>query len=302
MKQLLFGIGKILLTIFLVATVTFLLLHLVPGSPFTGNKALTPEVLKNLETKYHLNEPIWVQYFLYIKGLLRGDLGPSLKYVNRSVSEILFSALPVSLVLGFLALIVAVPLGILCGIASGVFVRKPIGYLLLFLITLGISLPNFLIAAGLVDLFALKMGLLPVALFESPFHLILPVITLSLVPLAYIARIVRAQMIEILSEDFIKTSISYGVPLSKIIFKYAFKNCLISVITILGPITAVLITGSFVVEYIFAIPGIGRYFITAFTNRDYFLITGTAILFSFILSTLNVVIDSLYRKIDPRIT
>ena len=301
MKHLLFGIGKIILTMFLVATITFLLLHLVPGSPFTGNKALSPEVILNLEKKYHLNEPICIQYFLYLKGLLQGDLGPSLKYVNRSAGEILFSALPVSLTLGILALIIAIPSGIICGIVSGIFVRKTPGYLLLLLITLGISLPNFLIAAGLIDIFALKLGLLPVALYESPFHLILPVITLSLVPIAYIARIVRAQMIEILSEDYIKTAISNGVPFRKIIFKHAFKNCLISLITILGPITAVLITGSFVVEYIFAIPGMGRYFITAFTNRDYFLITGTAIIFSFILAILNVTIDFLYRKIDPRI-
>ena len=302
MKPLLFGIVKIVLTTFLVASITFILLHLIPGNPFTQNKSLPPEIVLNLEKKYHLNEPIYTQYFLYIKGLAHGDLGPSLKYVNRSVSEILFSALPVSLTLGILALLISIPTGLMFGIGSAVYTKKIIGVFLITLITIGISLPNFLIGALLIDIFGLKLRLLPVALFESPLHLILPTITLSFVPAAYIARIIRAQMLEQLSEEYIKTALSKGLPKSQIIFKHAFKNCLISLITILGPIIAILITGSFVVEYIFSVPGMGRYFITAFTNRDYFLITGTAIIFSFILTTLNVIIDFLYRKIDPRIS
>ena len=296
------SIVKVLLTTFLVASITFLLLHLIPGNPFTGNKSLPPEIIANLEKKYHLNEPIYTQYFLYIKGLTHGDLGPSLKYINRSVSEILFSALPVSLTLGILALLISIPVGLIFGIGSAVYSKKLIGSILITFITIGISIPNFLIGALLINFFGLKLKILPVALYESPLHLILPTITLSFLPAAYIARIVRAQMLEQLSEEYIKTALSKGLPKSQIIFKHAFKNCLISLITILGPIIAILITGSFVVEYIFAIPGMGRYFITAFTNRDYFLITGTAIIFSFILTTLNVVIDFLYRKIDPRIT
>lgn len=301
MKSLLFGIAKIFLTTFLVASITFLLLHLIPGNPFTGNKSLPPEIVLNLEKKYHLNEPIYLQYFLYIKGLVHGDLGPSLKYVNRSVSEILFSALPVSLTLGVLALIISIPVGLIFGIASAVYYKELIGSFLITLITLGISVPNFLIGAILINILGLKLKVLPVALYESPLHLILPTITLSFLPAAYIARIIRTQMLEQLSEEYIKIAISKGLTKAQIIFKHAFKNCLISLITILGPIVAILITGSFVVEYLFSIPGMGRYFITAFTNRDYFLITGTAIIFSFILSTLNVIIDFLYRKIDPRI-
>ena len=302
MKQLLFGIAKIFLTTFLVASITFLLLHLIPGNPFTQNKSLPPEIILNLEKKYHLNEPIYAQYFLYIKGLVLGDLGPSLKYINRSVSEILFSALPVSLTLGILALFISIPAGLIFGIGSAVYSKKLIGSILIAFITVGISIPNFLIGALLINTLCLKLKILPVALYESPLHLILPTITLSFLPAAYIARIVRAQMLEQLSEEYIKTALSKGLPKSHIIFKHAFKNCLISLITILGPIIAILITGSFVVEYIFSIPGMGRYFITAFTNRDYFLITGTAIIFSFILTTLNVIIDFLYRKIDPRIS
>ena len=302
MKPLLFGIIKIILTTFLVASITFILLHLIPGNPFTGNKSLPPEIVLNLEKKYHLNEPIYTQYFLYIKGLVHGDLGPSLKYVNRSVSEILFSALPVSLTLGILALFISIPVGLAFGLGSAVYSKKLIGSILITLITIGISIPNFLIGALLINLFGLRLKILPVALYESPLHLILPTITLSFLPAAYIARIVRTQMLEQLSEEYIKTALSKGLPRVLIVFKHAFKNCLISLITILGPIIAILITGSFVVEYIFSIPGMGRYFITAFTNRDYFLITGTAIIFSFILTTLNVIIDFLYRKIDPRIT
>lgn len=302
MKIFILGITKIFLTTFLVASITFLLLHLIPGNPFSGNKALPPEIIANLETRYHLNEPILTQYFLYLGHLLHGDLGPSLKYINRSVNEILFLALPISCTLGSLALLIAIPLGLCFGILSAVNFKKPIGIILITLITAGISLPNFLIGALLINILGLKLKILPVALYESPMHLILPVITLSFLPLAYIARITRTQMLEQLSEEYIKTALAKGLPLNQIVFKHAFKNCLISIITILGPIIAILITGSFVVEHIFSIPGMGRYFITAFTNRDYFLITGTAIIFSFILTTLNVVIDALYKKIDPRMT
>ncbi|MBI2996142.1 MAG: ABC transporter permease [Candidatus Melainabacteria bacterium] len=299
MRTLFFGIAKIFLTTFLVASITFLLLYLVPGSPFVGNKSLPPETIANLEAKYNLNKPVYIQYLMYISSLFKGDLGPSLKYVNRSVSEILFSAMPVSFTLGFLALVISIPLGIIIGVMSAYFKNNVI---LLLLVLLGISLPNFLIGAILINIFGLKLKVLPVALWESPLHMILPVITLSFLPMAYIARIVRSQMLEQFGEEYIKTALAKGLPIHKIIFKHAFKNCLISLITILGPIIAILITGSFVVEYLFAIPGIGRYFVTAFTNRDYFLITGTAIVFSFILTTLNVVIDFLYKKIDPRIT
>lgn len=307
MKTLLYGIAKIILTTFLVASITFFLLHLIPGNPFSGNKTLPPEIIENLQKRYHLNESIFTQYFLYISGLIHGDLGPSLKYINRSVNEILFLALPVSLTLGTLALLISIPTGIFLGVASAIFNRGTLSErlynsVLSILILIGISLPNFLIAALVINIFGLKLKILPVALWESPYHMILPTITLSFLPAAYIARIIRTQMLEQLGEEYIKTALAKGLPFRQIIFKHAFKNCLISLITILGPTIAILITGSFVVEYIFAIPGMGRYFITAFTNRDYFLITGTAIIFSFILTTLNVVVDFLYKKIDPRIT
>ena len=302
MKTILYGISKVVLTTFLVASITFALLHIMPGSQFTGNKSLPPAIINNLEAKYHLNEPFHVQYFLYISGLLHGDLGPSLKYVNRTVNEILFSALPVSLTLGLSALIISIQCGILFGIISAIYAKKFIGNFTTILILVGISLPNFLISALFINFFGLKLKIFPVALWESPAHMVLPVITLSFLPLAYIARITRAQMLEQLSEEYIKTALAKGLPFTKIIFKHAFKNCLISIITVTGPIIAILITGSFVIEYIFAIPGMGRHFITAFTNRDYFLITGTAIVFSFILTTLNVFVDMLYKKIDPRMT
>ena len=309
MKNLLLGIFKILFTTFLVASITFLLIHFIPGNPFSGNKTLPKEILLNLENKYHLNEPLFVQYLLYLQGLIHGDLGPSLKYINRSVNEILFSALPVSLILGSLALIISIPIGLLGGILSATLTSKRVsktkqylGNILIILITSGISLPTFLIGALLINIFGLYFKVLPVALWESPYHMILPTITLSFLPTAYIARLTRSQMIEQLSEDYIKILIAKGISFNNIIFKHAFKNCLISIVTILGPVIAILITGSFVVEYIFAIPGMGKYFVTAFTNRDYFLISGTAIMFSFILTTLNVIIDALYKKIDPRIT
>lgn len=308
MKTIVLGLLKILFTTFLVATVTFFLLRFIPGNPFTSNKSLPPEIVANLEAKYHLNEPILKQYFLYISNLAKGDLGPSLKYINRSVNDILLSALPTSFTLGLLALLISIPTGLFFGILSALSVCESINYkikligsLSIIFLTVGISLPSFLIGASLINIFALKLKLLPVALWETHWHMVLPTLTLSFVPSVYIARIVRTQMINELSEEYIRTALAKGLKLRKIIFKHAFNNCLISLVTILGPIIAVLITGSFVVEYIFAIPGMGRYFITAFTNRDYFLITGTAIIFSIILTSLNVIIDALYRKIDPRI-
>ena len=300
MRAILIAISKILFTTFTVATITFFLLQLIPGGPFSGDKNLPPQIIANLKAKYHLNEPVFKQYILYMNNLFHGDFGPSLKYVNRSVSEILLSSMPISFILGGLALLVSIPIGLLFGISSAVLNKKLSGSLLIILITIGISLPNFLIAAILINLFALKLKILPVALWESPAHMILPVITLSFMPAAYIARITRTQMIEQLSEEYIKVALAKGLTLRDIVLKHAFKNCLISIITILGPIIAILITGSFVVEFIFAIPGMGRHFITAFTNRDYFLITGTAVTFSFILTTLNVMIDGVYKKIDPR--
>src|SRR3989338_1865987 len=297
MKTILYGISKVVLTTFLVASITFALLHIMSGSPFTGNKSLPPAIISNLEAKYHLNEPFHVQYFLYISGLLHGDLGPSLKYVNRTVNEILFSALPVSLTLGLSALIISIPCGILFGIISAIYAKKFIGNFTTILILVGISLPNFLISALFINFFGLKLKIFPVALWESPAHMVLPVITLSFLPLAYIARITRAQMLEQLSEEYIKTALAKGLPFTKIIFKHAFKNCLISIITVTGPIIAILITGSFVIEYIFAIPGMGRHFITAFTNRDYFLITGTAIVFSFIFTQLMFLLICCIKKL-----
>lgn len=301
MQTIIKGLIKIIFTTFCVATITFLMLQLIPGSPFAGDKSLPTEIIKNLEAKYNLDEPIIVQYAIYISNVLRGDLGPSLKYVNRSVNDILLDSFPVSLILGLLALLISIPIGIYAGIMSAYLNKKKSGKFLITLITVGISLPNFLIAAILINIFALKFKFLPVALWESPFHAILPVITLAFLPAAYIARITRAQMIEQMSEEYIKIAFANGIPIKKIIFSLAFKNCLISIITVLGPIIAILTTGSFVVEFIFAIPGMGRHFVNAFTNRDYFLITGIAITFSFILSTLNVIVDILYRKIDPRI-
>lgn len=302
MKTLITGTIKIFFTTFIVASITFLLLHIIPGSPFTGNKSFPPEIIRSLEARYHLNEPLFIQYLLYLNGILHGDLGLSLKYVNRSVNEILFSALPVSMLLGGLALIISIPLGIFSGIVSAVYSKKSFGQVLMIVIIIGISVPNFLIAATLINILGLNLKILPVALLESPVHLILPTLTLSFLPTAYISRITRTAMLEQLGEEYIKTALAKGLSLQNIVLKHAFKNCLISIVTILGPIIAILITGSFVVEYIFAIPGIGRYFVTAFVNRDYFLITGTAIIFSFILTTLNVIIDALYKKIDPRIT
>lgn len=295
------SIIKILSTTLLIATVTFFLLYLIPGSPFSNDKSLPPEVFKNLESKYNLDKPVYVQYFAYVNNLIHGYLGPSLKYTNRSVNEIIGQSFPVSFFLGALALLISVPLGILLGIFAAVKNNSFIGKVISILMTMFISVPNFLIAAVLINVFALRFKLFPVALFESPMHIVLPVITLSFLPTAYIARITRAKVLEQLKEEYVMILLAKGLHFKDILFKHALKNSLISIITVLGPIIAILITGSFVVEFIFAIPGMGRHFVYGFINRDYFLICGITIVFSLILTSLNIITDFMYRKIDPRL-
>ena len=299
-------IGKRILTIlpvlWLVATLTFFLLRLLPGGPFDSEKTLPPEIMTNLKAKYHLDKPISEQYFFYLAKLCHGDLGISYKYLDRSVNEILASAFPVSLLLGLSALILAITIGVPLGVLAAVKKGTVLDTTCISLSTLGVSVPNFVIGALLIFVFAIQLKLLPVALWESGWHAILPALTLASGPIAYLARLTRSSVIEALNKDWVRTALVKGESFSQTVIYHALRNALIPIITIIGPISANLITGSFVVETIFAIPGMGRFFITAVSNRDYDLVIGITIIFAFILIVANTIVDIFYHILDPRIT
>ena len=287
--------------LWVVATVTFLLIRVVPGGPFDAEKNLPPEIVANIRAKYHLDRPVLEQYFLYLGRLSHGDLGVSYKYLNRTVNDILGDALPVSIQLGSLALSIAVIIGIPLGTLAAVRRGTVFDFTAMAVSTIGISVPSFLMGAVLIYTFGITLKILPVALWESFRHMILPAFNLSFLPTAYVARLTRASILEVMQKDWVRTARSKGLSSLRTIVKHVLRNSLIPVVTILGPITAILITGSFTVEYIYAIPGMGRFFITAVINRDYDLIMATSLVFAIILIGTNTVVDVLYTILDPRI-
>lgn len=287
--------------LFIVATISFGLMRIVPGGPFDEEKSLPPEIVANIKAKYHLDKPIPEQYLIYMNRLVRGDLGVSYKYVHRTVNDILADALPVSLQLGILGLALAIAIGVPLGTIAAVNRGGKLDFLAMLVATVGISVPGFVTGALLILVFGLWLKLAPVALWESFRHMILPALTLSLSPAAYLARLTRASVLEVMEKDYVRTARSKGLSSSKTIVKHVLRNALVPVLTVLGPLTAIIITGSFVVEYMYAIPGMGRFFITAVSNRDYDLIMATTLVFAVLLVVANTIVDVFYTVLDPRI-
>lgn len=287
--------------LWIVATITFFLIRVVPGGPFDSERNLPPSIMANLNAKYQLDRPICEQYCFYLKRLIKGDLGISYKYSNRSVREILSQALPVSAELGGSALIIAMAVGMTLGTIAALNRGKLLDGFVMTIATAGISLPAFVFGLALIYIFGLKLKLLPVGLWESPAHIILPVMTLAVFPAANIARLTRSAVLENINKDWVQVARARGLSEAKVILIHVLRNAMIPVVTILGPMTAILLTGSFVVEYIFAIPGMGRFFITAVSNRDYDLVIGTTLVFAVILTVSNGFVDIFYRVIDKRI-
>lgn len=290
-----------LIVLWVVATLTFLLLRVAPGGPFDSERKLPPEVIANLEAKYHLDEPVWRQYGRYLAGVARGDFGPSYKYLDRGVAEIVADTLPTSALLGALAIAFALAVAFPAGLAAAYYKNSPIDRLCLLLSTLGISLPNFLLGALLIWAVALQLGWVQAARWDRWSSAVLPVITLGAAPAAYLATLLRSTLIETLGEDFIRTARAKGLSEIRVVLKHALRHSLIPVLTVMGPVTAALLTGSFVVEYVFAIPGMGRFFISAVTDRDYPLIMGVTLVYTALLVGANFVVDMLYTSVDPRI-
>lgn len=289
------------LTLAALMALTFVLLRFAPGGPFDSDRAWPPEVKANIERRYELDRPVLVQFLHWAKSAAHGDLRESFQYLDQPVSGIIAESLPVSVGLGGLALFFSILIGIPAGAWAAWKRGAVFDRLSTFFLLAGISIPPYLIAGVLILYFSLHLGWFPPALLDGPMSLVLPVFTLALRPIVLIARLTRVSMIETLGLDFIRTAESKGVPPALIVFKHALKNSLIPVVTTLGPIAASLVTGSFLVEVIFELPGLGKHFVQAVLNRDYPLVMGVTLVYGVILIASNLVVDLLYGWIDPRI-
>ncbi len=290
-----------IIVLWIVMTVTFLLMHAIPGGPFTAEKNLPPAVQANIEARYKLNDPLTTQYMDYVENILHGDLGPSFKYVGRSVNDIIGESFPVSFELGMEAILISLLLGIPAGVLAAYRRNNWQDRTVNLLTTIGIAVPGFVLAALMVEIFAMKLGLLPAAMWIDWKSRILPAFALAAMPMAFITRLTRSSMLEVLGQDYIKTAKAKGLGTSYILFKHALPNALIPVVTYVGPMVASILTGSFVIETIFAIPGLGSYFVTSIYNRDYTVILGVTIFYSAIIILMNMLVDIIYPMLDPRI-
>lgn len=294
--------GAILIaSLSIVVIATFFLMHAIPGDPFLQEQAIPEEILRTLRSHYGLDQPLYKQFFNYISQLCHGNLGPSFKYEGRTVNTIIASGFPISAYLGIEALIISVGGGIFLGSIAALNYKRSADYLTMLIAIIGISVPSFILATFLQYLIAMKLSLLPVARWGSFAHTILPALALSALPLAFIARLTRSNMIEVLQQDYIQTAISKGLNSYQIIVKHVLRNALLPVVTYIGPLTVGIMTGSFAIEKIFGIPGLGQWFVSSITNRDYTVIMGLTLFYSALLLLCIFVIDLLYCFIDPRI-
>jgi oligopeptide transport system permease protein len=287
--------------LFFVATITFFLMHQVPGGPFTQDRPLPPAVEQNLNHKYHLDKPVFTQYALYLRDLLHGDLGESFSQRGRSVTSIVRREIKPTAELGIFAFITASVIGISLGATAAFNQNRPIDYLCVFFSTIGASFPNFIIAAFLIIFFAVKLHWFKIIGWGSWQQDILPVISLSFLPASYISRITRASVLEVIRQDYVRTARAKGLHEQSIDLRHILRNSLIPILTLLGPIFAGLVSGSFIIETVFSIPGIGRETVGSIANRDYGLIMGTTLLYAFLIVMANLIVDVLYAVVDPRI-
>ena len=289
------------ITIFLVTTLTFFLMHSIPGGPFTKEKKVPPAIEEALNKKYNLDDPLSKQYVEYLKKVATFNLGPSFLYEWMLVNKLIKDGFPTSAKLGSLAVLLTLFLGVPFGVLSALKQNKWQDYTVMFLATLGITIPNFVLATIFIYFFSLKLGLLPTFGIESWMGYILPVLALSGYSLSFITRLTRSSMLEVLQQDYIRTARAKGIPDRIVIFKHALRNSILPVVTYVGPLIAAILTGSFVVERIFALPGMGRHFVQSITNRDYTTIMGITIFYSIFLIFMVFVVDMVYLLVDPRI-
>jgi oligopeptide transport system permease protein len=287
--------------LFVLATLVFFLTRALPGGPFDREKSLPPEIVRNLEAHYGLAQPVWRQYLDFLGQALRGDLGPSYSSPTDTVAALIARHLPVSAELGGWALLLAVALGIPLGVLAAWHHNTPIDALATFVAVLGRSVPPIALAPLLILVFGLELRWLPVARFDSPAARVLPALALGLGMAALIARLTRSTLLQVIREDYIRTARAKGLGELRVVFVHALRNALIPVVTLLGPLAATVVTGTFIVEFFFAVPGLGRYYIVSIGNRDYPVIMGTSLLFGAVIMAANLAVDVLYSWIDPRI-
>jgi oligopeptide transport system permease protein len=293
----------VLPTLFIIITLSFFVIRLAPGGPFDEEQALPPEIKANLEAAYGLDKPLPEQYLRYLSGLVRGDFGPSFKFKDFSVTELIAQGLPISLLLGLSAVLLALLVGIPLGTLAALRQNSPTDYGIMSVAVLGIALPSFVTGPLFALVFGLYLRWLPVAGWETGQlrYLVLPVITLALPVIAYIARLTRGSLLEVLRTNFVRTARAKGLPESQVILKHALRPALLPVVSYLGPATAFVITGSLVVETVFGLPGSGRYLVQGAINRDYTLVMGMIVVYGTLTLTLNLVADLLYGWLDPRV-
>ena len=290
-------------TLFIIVTLAFFLIRAAPGGPFDQEQALPPEIMANLQSAYGLDQPIWIQYGRYLKGLAHGDFGPSFKYKDFSVTELIGQGLPVTLELGAIAMTLAMALGVPIGTFAALHHNRGADYATMALAVAGVAVPSFVVLPLLGLLFGIHLHWLPVAGWEpgSVRDLVLPVAALTLPPLSVIARLARAEMLEVLRSHFVRTAVAKGLPLHTIVVRHALRPALLPVASYLGPAVASIMTGSLIVESIAGLPGIGRYMVQGALNRDYTLVMGMVIIYSALLIVMGLLVDLLYAWLDPRV-
>lgn len=301
LKYILKRLFSTLITLWVVITLTFFLMRAMPGGPFSGEKKLPPAVEANLNQKFGLDKPILQQYGIYLKNMAHGQLGPSMKYEGRTVNDIIEYSFPSSAKLGIVAVIISLVVGLYMGIVAALKQGKWQDGLCMFIATLGVTVPSFVMATFFIYFFAVKFGWFPAIGLESPKHFVLPALALGAYSMAFIARLARSSLLEVIRQDYIRVAKAKGLSETAVIYKHALKNSLIPIVTYIGPLVAGVLTGSFVIEQLFGIPGLGREFVTSITNRDYTTILGITVFFSTFLIVCNFIVDILYAVIDPRI-
>lgn len=301
LKYVLKRLGMGFVTLFAIITITFVIMHNIPGNPFATESRMPEAVKKNMMAYYNLDKPLAQQYLAYLKNLSHFDLGPSTKSKTRTVNDFIADNFPVSAKLGIIGFCFALVIGILLGIVAALKRNSWPDYLCTIIAIIGVSVPSFILSTLLIEIFALKLGIVPTSGWGGMDTIILPAIAISMMPIAYIARMMRSSMIEVLGQDYIRTAKAKGLSQVKIIWRHALRNSLIPVITVVGTTFANIVVGSFVIENIFRIPGLGKYFVQSITNRDYSVILGTTIFYSVILISVYIIVDILYVLVDPRI-
>lgn len=289
-----------ILTIWVVISLTFFLVRLMPGGPFTS-ETITPEVQASLEEQYGLDKPLSEQYTMYMKNLLKGNFGQSMIYRGKAVTDTITTSLPASAKLGIVTVVVSVVLGVLFGIVAALKANKWPDRVCMVISTLGVTIPSFVIGAVLIYFFTVKWRLIGATGLNRPENYIMPVLALCGSSLAFITRLTRNKMLDVMKSDFIRTAKAKGLSRKKVVFKHALRNCLIPIVTYLGPLVAAILTGSFIVETVFAIPGLGNEFVSSVTNRDYSTVLGLVAFYCTLIIICNLIVDLLYAVIDPRI-